>query len=198
MFTSRAEHRLLLGVDSARERLMGAGRRLGLVPDAAFHVEQKRWIRRRRATTRLEEEKLNPDAMTRERVRALAAVDLNAPSSWARVLKRHDVDLESLAASLPALDGLSSEDRRIVIGRLRYDGYLARQESERARLQRLRHISIPKDLDPAQIPGLSREVAEVLTRERPRTIADAERLAGVTPAALAILARRVARGSEER
>lgn len=198
MFTSRAEHRLLLGVDSARERLMGAGRGLGLVREAAFHVEQKRWISRRRATTRLQMEKLNPDAVTRERVRELAAVDLNAPSSWARILKRHDVDLESLAAALPALEELSSEDRRIVIGRLRYDGYLARHENERARLQRLRHIVIPQDLDLAQIPGLSREVTEVLMRERPRTIADAERLAGVTPAALAILARRVARGNERR
>ncbi|MEJ2189024.1 MAG: FAD-dependent oxidoreductase, partial [Acidobacteriota bacterium] len=198
MFTSRAEHRLLLGVDSARERLMGTGNRLGLVRDAAFHVEQSRWAGRRRAARRLEEEKLNPDAKTRGKVRELAAVDLNAPSSWARILRRHDVDQESLAASLPALEELSHEDRRIVIGRLRYDGYLARHEHERARLQRLRHIVIPRDLDPAQIPGLSHEVAEALTRERPRTIADAERLAGVTPAALAILARRVARGNEGR
>ena len=198
MFTSRAEHRLLLGVDSARERLMGTGNRLGLVRETAFHVEQARWAGRRQAARRLEEEKLNPDARTREAVRELAAVDLNAPSNWARILRRHDIDLESLATALPALARLSDEDRRIVIGRLRYDGYLARHERERARLQRLRHIAIPTDLDPASIPGLSREVAEVLARERPRTIADAERLAGVTPAALAILARRVARGDEGR
>ncbi len=194
MFTSRAEHRLLLGVDTARERLMGIGHRLGLVGAAAFHVERARSRDRQRATRRLEEERLNPDAQTRARVRALADVDLSSPSSWARILRRHDVDVEGLAAMLPALDGLSAEDRRIVIGKLRYDGYLTRHKNERARLHRLRHLVIPGDLEPATIPGLSREVAEVLARERPRTIADAEHLAGITPAALAILARRVARG----
>jgi len=53
MFTSRAEHRLILGVDSARERLMPEGRRLGLVREGAFHVERERWRRRRRAGTEL-------------------------------------------------------------------------------------------------------------------------------------------------
>ncbi|MCK5376117.1 MAG: tRNA uridine-5-carboxymethylaminomethyl(34) synthesis enzyme MnmG, partial [Acidobacteria bacterium] len=83
-------------------------------------------------------------------------------------------------------------DRRIVIGRLRYDGYLARQERERARLRRLRHVEIPADLNASAIPGLSREVAEALSREQPRTLADAERVAGMTPAALALLAGRLA------
>ena len=58
MFTSRAEHRLLLGTDSARERLMPVGRRLGLVPERVFHVEQSRWERRREALENLERERV--------------------------------------------------------------------------------------------------------------------------------------------
>jgi len=194
MFTSRAEHRLLLGVDSARERLMDHGRGLGLVSERAFHVEQKRWRCRSLARTALEQTRLNPDAPTRQAVRRAAAIDLAAPSSWAQILRRQDVDAEKVAAGLQELDGLSAEDRRIVIGLLRYDGYLARNERERDRLRRLRHTRIPADLDPAGIPGLSREVAETMARDRPRTLADAERLPGMTPAALAVIAGVLSRG----
>ena len=62
-----------------------------------------------------------------------------------------------------------------------------------ARLRRLRHVEIPPSLNASAIPGISREVAEALGRERPRTLADAERVPGMTPAALALLAGRLAR-----
>ena len=76
---------------------------------------------------------------------------------------------------------------------LRYDGYLIRQERERDRLRRLRNTPIPTDLDPSTVPGLSREAAETMARDQPRTLADAERLPGMTPAALAALAGAVSR-----
>ena len=193
MFTSRAEHRLVLGVDSARERLMERGHRLGLVREAAFHVERARWRGRRRAREALDETSLTPSATTRQTVFAIAGIELSAPTTWATILRRQDVDAERVAGELDALSGLDDEDRRIVIGLLRYDGYLARQERERARLRRLRHVPIPPDLDVASVPGLSREVAEVLRRECPQTLADAERVPGMTPAALAILAGRLGR-----
>jgi tRNA uridine 5-carboxymethylaminomethyl modification enzyme len=193
MFTSRAEHRLLLGVDSARERLMGAGHRLGLVPERAFHVEREQWRNRRWARRALETARVVPDATSRADVLRIAGVEITAQTSWAQILRRQDVDAEMVAAALPELVGLTAQDRRIVIGLLRYEGYLGRHKRERERLHRLRHVPIPADLEPTSIPGLSREVAEILIQERPRTLADAERLAGVTPAALAILAGRMAR-----
>ncbi len=193
MFTSRAEHRLLLGVDSARERLMPVGRRLGLVRETAFHVERERWRRRRRTGAELAAARLNPDVATRRLVRDTAGIDFSAPTTWARILRRHDVDLRRVAATLPLLHELSEEDWRIVVGHLRYDGYLARHERERERLRRLRHVPIPADLDPAVVSGLTREAAEALARERPRTLADAERLPGITPATLAVLAGHIAR-----
>jgi tRNA uridine 5-carboxymethylaminomethyl modification enzyme len=193
MFTSRAEHRLLLGVDTARERMMEHGRHLGLVREAAFHVEHERWRRRRQAAAALKRARLTPTVATRKEVFEKAGIDLSAPTTWATILRRQDVDAESVAAALADLSGLDAEDRRIVIGRLRYDGYLARQERERERLHRLRHVEIPADLNAPAIPGLSREVAEALDREQPRTLAEAERMAGMTPAALALLAGRLAR-----
>jgi len=188
MFTSRAEHRLLLGVDSARERLMEHGRRLGLVPERMFHVERKRWERRRRAGADLGEMRLNPDAETRALVREIAEIDLAGPTTWAQILRRQDIDVERVAAQLHGLRELSASDRRVVVGLLRYDGYVARHERERARARRLRHVTLPDPLNPSDIPGLSCEVAEALEALRPRTLADAERVPGMTPAAVAILA----------
>ena len=71
---------------------------------------------------------------------------------------------------------------------LRYDGYRQRSEHERRRVERLRAVPIPEGFSPGAVSGLSREVVEALTTDRPRTLADAERLAAMTPAALAILA----------
>jgi len=198
MFTSRAEHRLLLGIDSARERLMADGVRFGLVPETVFHVEQRRWERRRRACEALAGRRLNPDQATRDEVRRIAGIELRSPTTWARVLRRQDIDTQAVASWLPELARLDEQERRIVIGLLRYDGYVVRQQREVDRLRRLRHLEIPADFDPGSIPGLSREVVEVLRRTRPRTVADAERLAGLTPAALAILVGRLAGGSTRR
>jgi tRNA uridine 5-carboxymethylaminomethyl modification enzyme len=193
MFTSRAEHRLVLGVDSARERLMPTGHRLGLVPGRVFHVEQRRWDQRERVRRRLSERPVNPDRKTREEVLRIAGVEISAPTTWARLLRRQDVAVERAAAALPELAPLSAEDRRIVVGLLRYDGYLARHRRELERLQRLRHLEIPADLDLRSIPGISREVADQLEAHHPQTIAEAERLPGVTAAAVAILAGRLGR-----
>jgi tRNA uridine 5-carboxymethylaminomethyl modification enzyme len=193
MFTSRAEHRLLMGVDSARERMMPIGHRLGLIPERVFHVEQVRWERRRAAKEFLTERRLNPDRATRAAVAEIAGVEPVGPTTWAGILRRQDVDGPAAAARLPELAGLDENDLRVVVGELRYDGYLARHRREIARVQRLRHVAIPDDLDPRAIPGLSREAAEALEHHRPRTLADAERLSGMTPAAVAILAGRLAR-----
>jgi tRNA uridine 5-carboxymethylaminomethyl modification enzyme len=191
MLTSRAEHRLVLGVDSARERLMAMGHELGLVRTAVFHVERARWEARRRAREQLHTARVTPDRETRAALRRLAGIELDAPTTWSRLLRRQDVDAEALASGLPELEGLSAGDRRIVLGELRYDGYRERSERERERIGRLREVEIPADLEPRSVPGLSHEVVEAIERERPRTLADAERLAAMTPAALAILAGRL-------
>jgi tRNA uridine 5-carboxymethylaminomethyl modification enzyme len=195
MFTSRAEHRLLMGVDSARERMMPAGRRLGLIPERVFHVEQARWTRRREAKEFLVGHRLNPDRATRAEVEDIAGVEPASPTTWAGILRRQDVDGPSVAARLPQLAGLDEEDVRVVVGELRYDGYLARHRREIERVQRLRHLAIPDDLNPRAISGLSREAADSLVHHRPRTLADAERLPGMTPAAVAILAGKLSRGA---
>jgi tRNA uridine 5-carboxymethylaminomethyl modification enzyme len=194
MLTSRAEHRLVLGVDSARERLMARGVDLGLIRREVFHVQRRRWERVSEVSDRLRTTPVRPDRATCARLRQALGIDLAMPTTWAGILRRHDVEVEDAAEVLPALDGLSSHERKVVVGRLRYDGYLERHRRERDRVSRLRHLELPPDFDPGTVPGLSREVVDALNRARPRTVAEAERVPGVTPAAVAVLVGRLQRG----
>ncbi len=197
MFTSRAEHRLLLGVHSARERLMPTGYRLGLVPERVFHVEHSRWERRREALERLETERLAPAGELGERVEATLGVSLRRPCTWGDLVRRQDVDPGAVAREAPALAGLAGEDLEAVLYTARYAGYLARARREVERVKRLAHLEIPEDVLSSTLPRLSREVREQLERHRPRTLAEAERVPGVTPAALAVLAGVLGRGRRE-
>ncbi len=197
MLTSRAEHRLVLGIDSARERLMERGVGLGLVPRRVFHVEQCRWEARRRACEALESRRLTPNRETRRMVRARAGIELRRPATWAELLRRTDVDHAEVAGRLEVLRDLPGEDRDVVVARLRYAGYVARHHREIERLRRLRRARIPEALLEAEVPGLSREVRELLVRFRPRNLEEAESLPGMTPAALAILAGRLRRGERD-
>jgi tRNA uridine 5-carboxymethylaminomethyl modification enzyme len=158
------------------------------VPERVFHVERARWMRRREARIALTETRLTPDKKTRAFLQRVAGIDLSAPATWAQILTRQDVDGPEIASEVPALAGLSEEECRVVIGMLKYDGYLARHDRERERVRRLRNVAMPPHLDPHGIPGISREVADSIVEGRPQTLADAERLPGMTPAALAIVA----------
>ncbi len=197
MLTGRAEHRLILGVDSARERLMGRGVKLGLVPERVFHVERSRWERREDAVRWLEESTLNPNPETRTAVREVAGIEPVRQTTWAAVVRRQDVDPERLIRSLPQLAALGVEDARVVVSRVRYAGYLERHRREVERLKRLGSVVIPRGFLDEDVPGLSLEVREVLRRSRPETLAEAERLPGMTPAAMAVLVSRLAgRGAD--
>lgn len=192
MFSSRAEHRLALGVDSARERLMARGVELGLVTQVEHERQAREVEARTAARRRLEEGRVNPDPATRDWLRRVAGIELSVPTSWAGLLRRHDVDAERVAAELPQMRELDAEARTVLIARLRYQGYLDRHERERERVRRLGGVVIPVDIRYGEIPGLSREVVEQLCRVRPGTLAEAEKVPGVTPAAMAILAGRLA------
>jgi len=171
---------------------MERGVRLGLVPGAVFHVERRRWARREAAIRALEETRLTPSRETRRRLAEIAGVEIAAPASWAQLLRRQDLDPAALAEHIGLLGDLDREERDVVVSRVRYAGYLERHRRELERVRRLGAVAIPETLLEADLPGLSREVRDALARYRPRTLAEAERLPGVTPAAVAILAGRLA------
>jgi tRNA uridine 5-carboxymethylaminomethyl modification enzyme len=198
MFTSRAEHRLLLGCDSVYERLSPIAARLGVLDDERKRRVEGRQLRIARARDLSLSTFLTPD---RETVALLERMELSISekSSVAKLLQRPDFDLTRFldTVSLPGLtaafEALNEEETEAVVSRLRYSGYIERQEREAAKLSQDEAVAIPADISYA-LPGLSREMVEKLSFVRPASLGQASRIPGVTPAAIAILRMHIRRG----
>lgn len=179
MFTSRAEHRLLLREDNADMRLTPEGRRLGLVDDARWEA----FLKRREAVGRGTEYLEATHIASRENG---AAGDL-AGRTLAEALRRPDVELDDLEKLDPGLSGQLPSDsftRLTIQSDVKYAGYMARQREMVRRTLRLEETRLPDSLDYTKIPGLSAEIVEKLTSVRPASLGQAGRISGVTPAAV--------------
>lgn len=191
MFTSRAEFRLHLRIDNADRRLTPYGRRVGLIPDAAwaeFEAKQQRLdgIKKILGSTKL------PGGVVEE-------LEFIAGQPLAHLLKRPEVTIEQLVPVLRSVapeffarspEGLTSEVRnelKSVETEIKYEGYLRQQDRAIERLKKSEQRTIPQWFDYRSVSGLSREMQEKLGKVRPLTIAQASRIPGVTPAAVSLV-----------
>jgi tRNA uridine 5-carboxymethylaminomethyl modification enzyme len=183
MFTSRAEHRLLLRIDNADLRLTPRGREAGLVADERWELFSARRSRFER----------NIESLSRTAIRTGSGD--RVPASAA--LRRPEVRLETLMAEGRVTCETSPETSAIDITSVetsfKYAGYLERQQSEIARSRREEGRAIPSNFPYERVPGLSREVVQRLSEVRPDTLGHALRIPGVTPAAVAVLAAHMGR-----
>ena len=188
MFTSRAEYRLQLREDNADLRLTATGRALDL-------VDERRWDAFARKREAIERERARLAALWATPANALGrelaahrGVTLSREATAFDLLRRPELDYAALAAlpafEAPALDAAVCEQVEIDA---KYAGYLDRQTAEIARQQRHEHTVIPDGFDYATVRGLSAEVLQKLQRARPDTIGQAQRIQGVTPAAISLL-----------
>ena len=177
MFTSRAEHRLLLRIDNADLRLTPKGRDAGLVDDERW----QRFVDRRKRYSR------NLCALEGTSVRTTRGDRVSA-SQW---LKQPGNALERLVASggiaLDADETSRELDLASVETTVKYEGYMKQEASHAARLRHQEKRRIPEGVAFAAIPGLSREVVQRLSQVRPETLGQASRIPGITPAAIAVL-----------
>ncbi len=168
MFTSRAEYRLLLRQDNADRRLTPLAHEAGLVDD-------QRWQRLQAKTAEI------------ERVSGLLESHRTEGVTFAKYLRRPEVQWSALVERLPELGELDEEVRLQVEYDTKYSGYVTRQQQQVDRQQRLAEKRIPADFDFAGIGQLRNEAREKLSRVQPVSIAQASRISGITPADVALV-----------
>jgi tRNA uridine 5-carboxymethylaminomethyl modification enzyme len=192
MMTSRAEFRLLLREDNTVDRLLPVGRALGLVDDARWATFEA-WRREvADAEARAHQACVTgSDAVNAQLARFRSAPIVGRRATLAELYRRPELDwraVEAIAAAggvaPPSVSGAALERVEIELG---YEGYLHRQQAEAQKLSRADAVRVPDDVDYREIRGLSNEVVEKLEAVRPRSVGQASRISGVTPAAISIL-----------
>jgi tRNA uridine 5-carboxymethylaminomethyl modification enzyme len=195
MFTSRAEHRLLLREDNADLRLGEVGHRIGLLDrQANQRLDRKReWIEAE--IRRLADTLLSPSTALQEALAAHASAPLRGALSLAALLRRPEISyqdlaaLEAAASPEPREAGWPSQDACAQVEiEIKYGGYVERQREIVERSRQMEDVALPAGLDYTRVLGLSNEVREKLSAIRPRSLGQAGRISGVTPAALGLLA----------
>ncbi len=187
IFTSRAEYRLSLREDNADLRLREEGCRLGLVkPEEGEKTREKR--RAVADTLRiLSERRVPPGDEVNRLLAGLGSSGIRKPASLRDLLRRPGIGLADLEDLEPALAGLPPGVGEQAEIEVKYEGFLARQGEEAARLRSLEELVLPPGFDYAAVPGLKAEVREKLSRRQPLDLGQASRIPGVTPAAISIL-----------
>ncbi|GAA5001755.1 tRNA uridine-5-carboxymethylaminomethyl(34) synthesis enzyme MnmG [Pseudoluteimonas lycopersici] len=199
MFTSRAEYRLQLREDNADARLTPVGRDLGLVDDARW----ENFSRKREAiaaeTARLSALWAAPNNALGASIARHIGVEVSRETNAIDLLRRPELDYAKLM-QVPEL-GPGVDNAKVaeqVEIETKYAGYLDRQREEIARARRHESAAIPVGFDYAQVPGLSAEVLQKLERVRPETLGQAQRIPGMTPAAISLLLVHLERRQRER
>jgi tRNA uridine 5-carboxymethylaminomethyl modification enzyme len=196
MFTSRAEFRLLLRHDNADRRLTPIGRRCGLVDDQRWQRYQAKVAEMGRAMSLLAAGRAAEVQSSRFKVQGLQSDDFEpgtlnlepaSPIPLDHYLKRPEITWSDVVPHEPELAAISREVALQVEYDIKYAGYIARQEQQVERMQRLADKAIPPHFDFTIIKQLRCEAREKLSRVRPLTLAQASRISGITPADMALV-----------
>ena len=192
MFTSRAEYRLHLREDNADARLSKKGWKLGVLPDKEYQQFQKKLQEISQLSGIVKAERITPNISVQTELEILGESPLKTAVRVSDLLKRPKLSIERLRGC-DSISGkidwnlYSQTVREQVEINIKYAGYLARQDQELKHINQIDRIALPEDLQLSEIPGLSREVVEILERSKPDTLGQASRISGMTPAAITIL-----------
>jgi tRNA uridine 5-carboxymethylaminomethyl modification enzyme len=188
MFTSRAEYRLLLREDNADRRLSQVGERLGLLDTSAGDRVRAKTEAVRREIERLKAALIPASDKVNAQIVAHGSTPIAQPVRAIELLKRPEIGYEALIKMGGVESTLNLDEAAELETEVKYEGYVRRQVEAVERFSRLEDTTIPDWVDFTGVMGLSTEVSERLTAVRPRSLGQAARMPGITPAAISILA----------
>ena len=186
IMTSRAEYRLILRQDNADLRLTEYGRRVGLVTDERYSRFKAKKDQIEAAIAALTSTQINPNSVNDSKLSLIGTVPIKTVTSLFDLLKRPEVTYAALRRvfELPTLSPEAEEQVNITV---RYDGYIKKQQEQVIRMERLENKLLPEDIDYDDVPSLRDEAREKLKDMRPRSVGQAGRISGVSPADVSVL-----------
>ena len=186
MFTSRAEYRLILRQDNADQRLMGKGYELGLVSGELYNHCMEKYNAVEREIQRLEATTVVPNPDTLTRLSKLGIHELRNATTLNVLLRRPEVKHDELLRAFEGKEVPQLVGEQVEI-RIKYEGFIARQNQLVEKQKKLEHYRIPQSFKYEGVSGLSHEVAQKLEAIRPVTLGQASRISGITPSAISLI-----------
>jgi tRNA uridine 5-carboxymethylaminomethyl modification enzyme len=187
MFTSRAEYRLMLREDNADLRLAEIGYKIGLAGSQAHEAATAKKRAISELIGYLERKHIAPSAALNAKLESFGSSPVHNQTSLSQLLRRPEISLEqiqSVADDVPSLPHHVKAEAEIQV---KYEGYVKRQLEMVERFRKMEQLKLPYDLDYSSINGLSREAREKLMRIKPRSLGQASRISGITPATISLL-----------
>lgn len=187
MFTSRAEHRLLLRQDNADRRLMKYGHEMGLVSDSEFERMKEKYAKIESVRSRIYSLNLKPSEELNSILEKKKIESVKFGGSLAGFIKRPEINLADCSSIVPELKNLNSESVQVLEMEIKYEGYIKRElESIESREKHLL-LEIPADFKFENIPGMKKEALQKLEKHRPPNLESASKISGVDPSDIEIL-----------
>lgn len=187
MFTSRAEYRLMLREDNADLRLMGIGHELGLIHDDALKNVKDCKNRIAKEIQRIKTTVIKPDQGINDYLIHQGTQPIRSGIYLDQLLKRSELHYHTVEALAKSPDPIGKKVARQVEIEIKYEGYIKRQLSEIEKFKNLERIKVPENFDFSKVHGLSNELKEKLAVVMPRSLGQASRIDGITPAGLSVI-----------
>ncbi|MBI5970154.1 MAG: tRNA uridine-5-carboxymethylaminomethyl(34) synthesis enzyme MnmG [Deltaproteobacteria bacterium] len=187
MFTSRAEHRLILREDNAIWRLTERGFSAGIVKDDDYRVFLDKRVKYKEISELLDSTKVNPTAAFNSALTSSGIGEIKKTTSLRELLRRPNMGLHNVFALAGVEADCPADIAETIEIETKYEGYIKRQIEEAERFKRFEGIKIPEGLSYSEVSGLSTEIIEKWKAARPASIGQAGRISGVTPAAMSML-----------
>jgi tRNA uridine 5-carboxymethylaminomethyl modification enzyme len=187
MFTSRAEYRLLLREDNADLRLTETGHSIGLATAESYQRVADKKDKTSMLMALLEQKQINPTVGINKRLESIGSAPIRNQTSLAQLLRRPEISVSDIAIFSEELSRFNSDVTLQAEVEVKYAGYIDRQMDMVERFKKIENVRVPEDLNYLDIKGLSREVCEKLTKIKPKSLGQASRISGITPAAISLL-----------